>query len=283
MPRHDHREPGHALQESHVLRRLVCPAGPGPVVGRPDADQDGVRVLMPEVELDLLVGPFDQERRVGVHDRPHPGQRQPAAHADHQLFPDAHVEHPVRMPRRRLAEHIHGDLRQHHRGQRILVQQRRSRLREHTAHIRHGHYSSPSTVATTSCGPADVAPAAVTRNADASASWSRPETRTVDQPPTAKCASIPPGPQPQVEDWLATATTVRFGRPTAPAYTIASLLLPSSSSASPTSTYTRGAGSPRPRSPRASSPCATPTPIGRPCPSDPLAISTPGTSERSGW
>ena len=57
-------------------------------------------------------------------------------------------------------------------------------------------HSFPSTVATTSCGPADAAPAAVTRNADASASWSRPETRTADHPLTAKCASIPPGPQP---------------------------------------------------------------------------------------
>ena len=82
---------------------------------------------------------------------------------------------------------------------------------------------------------------------------------------------------------MSTATTVRFGRPAAPAYTIASLLLPSSSSASPTSTYTRGAVSPRPEGPWASSPCATPTPIGSPCPSDPLAISTPGTSDRSGW
>src|SRR4029077_11308620 len=92
----------------------------------------------------------------------------------------------------------------------------------------------------------------------------------------------PARPQPWEEDRLSTATTVRLGRPTAPAYTIASLLLPSSSSASPTSTYTRGAVSPRPGNPRASSPCATPTPIGSPCPSDPLAISTPGTSERSG-
>src|SRR4029077_1131664 len=91
----------------------------------------------------------------------------------------------------------------------------------------------------------------------------------------------PARPQPWEEDRLSTATTVRLGRPTAPASTIASLLLPSSSSASPTSTYTRGAVSSRPGRPRASSPCATPTPIGRPCPSDPLAISTPDGGPRA--
>src|SRR6185437_17013141 len=122
------------------------------------------------------------------------------------------------------------------------------------------------------------APADVTRNADASAAWSRPDTRVADHPAAAKCASIPPGPQPHDDERLSTAPTVRLGSPAAPAYTIASLLLPSSSSASPTSTYTRGAARPC-----ASSPCASPTAIGSPCPSDPLEISTPGTSARSGW
>ena len=81
-----------------------------------------------EIQLDLLKGPLDQERRVGVHDRPQPGQRQPAGHADHELLPDSHVQHPLRVPRRRLGEQVGRDLRQHHRRQRILIQQRRSGL-----------------------------------------------------------------------------------------------------------------------------------------------------------
>src|SRR5690349_8277529 len=282
MPRHHYRHPGDAVHQRHVLRRLVRPSGRRRIVRPPDAHQHSASPLVPEVQLDLLIRPFDEERRVGVHDRPHPRQGEAAGHADHQLFPDAHVEHPVRVPGHVLGEHVGGDLRQHHRGQRILRQQRRSRLRENGTHVGHHPSSLLSTSATTSCGPPEAepepAPADVTRNAAASASWSRPDTRVTGQPAAAKCASIPPGPQPHDDERLSTATTVRLGSPAAPAYTIASLLLPSSSSASPTSTYTRGT-----LRPCASSPCATPTPRGRPCPSDPLEISTPGTSEWSGW
>ena len=58
-------------------------------------------VLVAEVELDLLVGPLDEERRVGVHDRAQAGQREPARDADHQLLADADVDHAIGVARRR--------------------------------------------------------------------------------------------------------------------------------------------------------------------------------------
>ena len=48
----------------------------GAVVGRAGADEHGADVLVAEVELDLLVGALDEERRVGVHDGPQALERQ---------------------------------------------------------------------------------------------------------------------------------------------------------------------------------------------------------------
>ena len=47
---------------------------------------------MAEVELELLVRPLDEERRVRVHDRPVALERETGRDADHQLLADAHVE-----------------------------------------------------------------------------------------------------------------------------------------------------------------------------------------------
>jgi hypothetical protein len=38
-------------------------------------------VLVPEVELELLERPLDEERRVAVHDRAQSGEREPAGDA----------------------------------------------------------------------------------------------------------------------------------------------------------------------------------------------------------
>ena len=85
-----------------------------------------------------------------------------------------------------------------------------------------------------------------------------------------------PSGQPRLAEALSITTTVRCSSPKRPAIAIASWLLPSSNSPSPISTTTRAVR------PSARSPSAVPTPSGSPWPSDPLLISTPGTSTRSG-
>ena len=61
---------GQRRQQRDVAGRLMRAARLRAVVGRAGADEDGADVLVAEVELDLLVGPLDEERRVRVRDRP---------------------------------------------------------------------------------------------------------------------------------------------------------------------------------------------------------------------
>ena len=68
---HVHREAGQRVDERDVAGDVVGAAGPRHVVGRADADQHRGRALVTEVELDLLEGAFDEERRVRMHDRVH--------------------------------------------------------------------------------------------------------------------------------------------------------------------------------------------------------------------
>ncbi len=100
---------------------------------------------------------------------------------------------------------------------------------------------------------------------------------TVDQPSMANRATIPPG-QPSPAESLSITTVVSWSILARPAYWMASALLPSSSSASPTRTTTCGVGRPVSRSPS-----AVPTANPKPWPSEPELISTPGTSVPSGW
>src|SRR5207302_10762770 len=86
-----------------------------------------------------------------------------------------------------------------------------------------------STSATTACGRRGC----TALNARSSPSWSQPSTFPVDQPSIAKRDVRPPG-QPSDDERLSTTTQTRRSRPVRPAYAIASWLLPSSSSASPT-------------------------------------------------
>ena len=102
------------------------------------------------------------------------------------------------------------------------------------------------------------------------ASWSRPSTVAACQPSAANRGAIRARPvvarRRVVDDHHGQRV-----QPSAPASSIASGLLPSSSSASPTSTTTRES------MPCARRPSAVPTASGSPWPSEPLEISTPGT------
>ena len=62
-------------------RRRRCRSEP-PALTSTAAD-----ALVDEVQLDLLERPLDQERGEGVHDRPHPGERQARPHADQRAAP----------------------------------------------------------------------------------------------------------------------------------------------------------------------------------------------------
>ena len=76
---------------------------------------------------------------------------------------------------------------------------------------------------------------------------------------------------------LRSIIATRLSRPKWPAAIAASQMLPSWSSPSPVSTYVRLVEA----SMRAAR--AMPTATGRPCPSGPVFVSTPGTLLRSGW
>src|SRR5205814_273927 len=144
-----------------------------------------------------------------MRERPQPAEREPARDAEHQLFPDADVDHPVRVRPRRRFERLGGDVREHNGGTRILVEQRAGGTDEG---VPHDHSSNlRSTRATTTCGRPGDRPG----RAAASASWSRPSTVTAVQPFTVNRPAIPPG-QPCVADWLSTTTTVRLSSPVAP-------------------------------------------------------------------
>ena len=86
-----------------------------------------------------------------------------------------------------------------------------------------------------------------------------------------------PSGQPCVERELSTTIAVSRSSPSGRRARSASWFEPSSSSASPTRQKTRG------QLTRARSASARPTAIGKPWPSEPLAISTPGRAARSGW
>ncbi len=165
-------------QQRDVARRLVRAARLGAVVGGAGADEDGPDVLVAQVELDLLVGALDDERRVGVHDGSQSLEGEAGGHADHELLADADVEHA--LVARQLGD---ADLGEDDRRARIVVERARRELVEALSH--RGHRS---TSATTACGRSPVAV-----SARSSASWSRPSTRAALQPSSSKRAAMPPG------------------------------------------------------------------------------------------
>ena len=107
--------------------------------------------------------------------------------------------------------------------------------------------------ATTTCGR----PGWAIDRAASMALWSRPSTVMDDQPSILKRSPMPPG-QPWVAEWLSMTQTVSLDRLNLPATAIASWLLPSSSSASPTRQNTLGS-----TSPFRSNAVATPTAMGQ--------------------
>ena len=136
------------------------------------------QILMPEVELELLVRPLDEERRIRVRDRPVPLEREPGGDADHQLLADADVEH-ARM-RRHLGD---ADVGEDHGDARVVLQRLRREPVEAGAHRHRG--TSATTRWGRSCKPAP--------NASSSASWSWPSTTAALQRSSAKRCAIPPG------------------------------------------------------------------------------------------
>ncbi|GAA2773790.1 hypothetical protein GCM10019017_17540 [Streptomyces showdoensis] len=100
-----------------------------------------MHALVPEVQLQLLEGPLDQEAGEGVHDRPHPGEGEPAARADEQLLADADVEHAVGVPFECLLEAVLADLGEHDREPRVLVEQPAGGGDETITHGVHGRGS----------------------------------------------------------------------------------------------------------------------------------------------
>lgn len=97
MPRYVHGPVRQSVDERDVAGCLMGPPRRGRVVRRADAHQHRTHILMTEAELDLLEGPLDEERRIGVDDRPQPREGEPAGDADQQLLADAHVQDAVRV------------------------------------------------------------------------------------------------------------------------------------------------------------------------------------------
>src|SRR6266849_10622494 len=183
MPGHVDRPAGERGEQRDILRRLVRSPRACRVVGRTRADEHRADILVAEVELDLLVRPLDEKRRVRVDDGSKAFERKPGGDADHQLLADADVE-DTRMPRQ-LRD---ADLGEHERDARVLVE----RLRRHAVEaLAHAHRTIS---ATTQRGCA-----ATTASASSSASWSRPSTRAALQPSSSKRRSTPPG-QPYVDE-----------------------------------------------------------------------------------
>ena len=145
------------------------------------------------------------------------------------------------------------DVGQHERGARVLVEQRGGRGDERVPHR--------SASLRFDGGDDDVRPAgavpAVSAAFDRRRGRGRPRWRRPAV--TVNRAAMPPG-QPWVADWLSITIAVRRSRPVAPAYAMASWLEPSSSSASPSSTYDPGRGRPWARRPSAM-PTARPQPV----------------------
>ncbi|CAM5736704.1 hypothetical protein SHIRM173S_06288 [Streptomyces hirsutus] len=65
---------------------------------------------MTEVQLDLLERPLDEEAGERVHDGPQAGERHPGGGPHQELFPDADVDDPVRIPADGIGEGVRADL-----------------------------------------------------------------------------------------------------------------------------------------------------------------------------
>src|SRR5439155_21081449 len=163
-------------------------------------------VLVPDVELQHLERPLDDERRVGVHDRPQPRKSQAARNAEHELLADANVDHAVGMAPFRGEERGAADLRDPDRDARVRIDGVGGRRVEALAHrpVRHAGHAFGSTTAITACGRSSCRVA----SAASSPSWSRPSTVAVDQLSIAKRYAIPPG-RPSEDERLSTTPQAR--------------------------------------------------------------------------
>jgi hypothetical protein len=69
----------------------------------PADNEDSSQVLVTEVEFDLLKGPLDQERRVGMDDWPYAFHCETGGKSDKQLLTNSNVHHPSGMSLHRAA------------------------------------------------------------------------------------------------------------------------------------------------------------------------------------
>src|SRR5206468_3302868 len=183
-------------------------------------------------------------------------EREAGGDAHGGLLHDPDVDRAPGVVTQRGLEQVEADVRQHERQPLVVVEQLDERVGRSLPHC--GAHRFASTTATTAVGASERR-----ESASRSRSWSRPSTVTASQPNTASLSATSPS---SIElERLSIATSVRLSSPTAPAWRIASQFEPSFSSASPVRTTTRWSSRPFARSAY-----ATPTAIGRPCPSEPV-------------
>ena len=240
----------------------------------PMLTEDGADVLVAEVELDLLERALDEERRVGVHDRPHPLEREAGGDPDQQLLADPHVDRPGRVPAGGVAR---SDRRRCRRARTPTARRRRAlAVTPRTARACLGCSRCESSIhaATTSVRPTG----SLRRSASLERVVVAPVHRSRRQPSTAKrvCdAAWPAVRRRVVVDDHRRQPVESEPRPRAR----------SPRGWSPRRAPRRRRG--RRRADRSALSAARrarrPTAIGSPWPSEPLEISTPGTRFRSGW
>ena len=213
-----------------------------------------------------------------MHDRPQPGERHARADVDQQLLADADVDDAVRVPRGSPGRSTRAEISAKtsmvegpRRAGRSTV--RPNWARGSRTRVVHAATSSSTTVATTAFG----APTARSESAFSSASWSRPSTVATSQPSVAKRSRDAAGHgvarAAVVDDDHRERVEPESGRE------LERLVVGALVELGVTDEHDHA----RSRCPGPAGPSAVPTPSGRPCPSEPLEISTPGTRFRSGW
>src|SRR5699024_8858135 len=265
------------------------------------------------IGLDLLQCPAGEERAGAADERHQTGGRQTRPDPDHVLLGDAHVDQPVRerLPEGdqvggadRVVAHGHDPL--------VLGGQRDQLLGERGAVVVDGRGGvgechTSSLVARATCSAVGTLWCHSTRSsmnetplplivwamiatgrpslglvqASCSARWSWPSTSRTAAPNASSLAAsgsralVSSVRSPCCKRFRSTIT-VRLSNRWCAAAISASQLLPSCSSPSPQTTYTRES------CPSRRTPIASPTATGSPCPSGPVLVSTPGTLVRSG-
>nr|BFF25436.1 hypothetical protein GCM10025732_34010 [Glycomyces mayteni] len=134
MPGDEHAPVREGVEQGHVAGAEVGVAAFGPVVGGADADEDAAGALVSEVELHLLEGAFDEERRVRVGHGAQAREGEAPGGAHEELLADADVEDAAGVLRGGLGEGVVGDVGEDEREERVHVEQRARVLGPGLAH-----------------------------------------------------------------------------------------------------------------------------------------------------